>query len=119
MKDLRVDTSGELVLMDNDFLIVEDETDLEQSLKLILTTRIGEFVLDENLGTLWDNLLGKEYNAEYLEQDIRNAILEQEDRIAEVTSVEQKVTGRSLTVVLNCITKTNEEIEAEVILDAE
>lgn len=119
MKDLQLTEDGDLAMTPADVLLVYDLDDLKQSIELILSTRLGEFTLDEDLGVLWDNLLGKEYNADYLEQDITDAILEQENRIAQVTEVVQAVENRHLLVTVKMITKTEEELETEVVLDAE
>lgn len=119
MKDLKVTDSGDIDFLVDDLSVVSDETDLRQSILMILSTRLGEFFLDDQLGLNWDNLFGKNYNPEYLETDISDALVEQESRIRQVVSIEFETNERLLNIRIKMIGENAEEMVEEVSLNAE
>ncbi|MBM5675617.1 DUF2634 domain-containing protein [Listeria seeligeri] len=87
MKDLLIDSNGDMVISDNDVLMTDGISDIVQSVRMILQTREGEFYFDENSGMNHENLFVKQPNFDYIKQDITTAIIEQEERISSVDSV--------------------------------
>ncbi|WP_260447766.1 DUF2634 domain-containing protein [Listeria seeligeri] len=87
MKDLLIDSNGDIVISDNDILMTDEISDIVQSVRMILQTREGEFYFDENSGMNHGNLFVKQPNFDYIKQDITVAIAEQEERISSVDSV--------------------------------
>ncbi|HEL8967637.1 DUF2634 domain-containing protein [Listeria welshimeri] len=87
MKDLLIDSNGDIVVSDNDILMTDGVNDIVQSVRMILQTREGEFYFDENSGMNQENLFLKKPNFDYIKQDIITAIEEQEERISSVDSV--------------------------------
>ncbi|EAD1138804.1 DUF2634 domain-containing protein [Listeria monocytogenes] len=87
MKDLLIDSNGDIVISDNDILMTDGVNDIVQSVRMILQTREGEFYFDENAGMNHENLFMKKPNFDYIKQDIITAIEEQDERISSVDSV--------------------------------
>jgi len=78
---------GDLVVDENgDIVMVEDDEELAQSVRMVLQTRKGEFFLEPDHGLVFDNLLGKEADLAKAHEDIVEAVL-QEERIASVEDV--------------------------------
>lgn len=87
MKDTQLDSTGDISFENGDIAIVTDDEELEQSVSIIVQTRLGEFEPGPDLGLDPENMFGKSINEEYLATDIADAITEQEPRVASVTSV--------------------------------
>ncbi|HAA4682692.1 TPA_asm: DUF2634 domain-containing protein [Listeria monocytogenes] len=87
MKDLFIDSAGDLVIKNDDIVMTDEISDIVQSVRMILRTREGEFYFDENSGMNHENLFVKQPNFDYIKQDIVTAIEEQEERISSVDSV--------------------------------
>lgn len=119
MKDLKLTTAGDIAIEFDEILLVEKESDLTQSLRIILSTRLSEFWLDESLGLNWDNMLGKNFDREYLETDIQTAITEQEKRIKQITKIEITTFDRRLVVKLGMIGANDEILNEELVIHAE
>ncbi|MBU7568199.1 GPW/gp25 family protein [Weissella sagaensis] len=82
MRDIYLDKNGGL-----DFKTIIDRSDeVLQSIRIILETKLGEFIGDPELGLDRTDLLEKNFNARYATQAIHDA-LEQDNRIG-VLSVE-------------------------------
>lgn len=96
----------------------KEPLDLLQSVTIILSTRLGEFPFDENLGLVWENLFGKNYNPEYLTTDITNALMEQEPRIQQITSIDFVTEGRKLIIKIAMVGTDGNEMKGEVMIDA-
>lgn len=95
---------GDLVIDENgDIVMVEDDEELAQSIRMVLQTRKGEFFLDPDHGLVFDNLLGKEASQDEAHEDIVEAV-SQEERIASVEEVifneDRKNRKRSVSLVL-------------------
>lgn len=82
MRDIYLDNTGGL-----DFKsVVTQSEEVMQSIRIILETKLGEFIGDPELGLDRTDLLEKNFNARYSTQAIHDA-LEQDNRIG-VLSVE-------------------------------
>ncbi|GGC97949.1 DUF2634 domain-containing protein [Enterococcus wangshanyuanii] len=110
MKDLVLSSSGD-VLFESDLQLVDGEDELAQSVLLILSIRLGEFFLEDELGLSHENMLAKNFNEEYLSQDIVWAITDQEPRVASVNEVEIIKNNRDLSVRVRMIAADGREIE--------
>lgn len=119
MRDIAINKDGDLLLDVTDLDMVSDSYDLAQSVRVILSTRLGEFKFDEELGLNQSNLFGKEYDADYLRMDISNALTEQEPRIQEVENIDFLIEGRELLIQIALIDLEGRLIKEEVSLDAE
>lgn len=95
---------GDLIIDDNgDFVMVEDDEELAQSVTMVLQTRKEEFFLDLDHGLVFDNLVGKEASQDEAYEDILEAV-SQEERIASVDAVsfddDRKQRKRSVSLTL-------------------
>lgn len=115
MKDFLLSSDGDIVLQE-DIELASEDIELVQSVYVILSIKLGEFSLEQEIGLNTENMLGKNYNEEYLKQDITWAILEQEKRIANITDIEVTQYNRELSITVRMVATTNEEIE--VMIDA-
>lgn len=77
--DLNFDSNKELEM-------VSDDEEFIQSLEMIIKITLGEFFLDETVGTRKDNMLTKQFDEELAHADLVEALM-QEDRVGEVSSV--------------------------------
>ena len=77
MRDLIV--NGDLSFIDYGILLVEGDLELAQSVFMILSIRLEEFKLDTSVGL--ERYVWKNYNEDYLKQDITEAILDQEPEL--------------------------------------
>ncbi|WP_341778589.1 hypothetical protein [Levilactobacillus sp. HBUAS70063] len=88
MQDAELDETGDFQLDNGDILTVSGDDELAQAVKIIIQSRLSEFEPAEELGISTDNMYGKNISTEYLATDISDAIMEQEPRVATVTSVQ-------------------------------
>ncbi|HJG83864.1 MAG TPA: hypothetical protein K8V21_00385 [Weissella thailandensis] len=80
MKDIFLDDDGGL-----DFKTVVDKSDeVMQSIRIILETKLGEFIGAPELGLDRTDLIDKEFNARYASQAIHDA-LGQDNRIGVIS----------------------------------
>ncbi|KHD86379.1 hypothetical protein NG54_03445 [Heyndrickxia ginsengihumi] len=77
---------GDIVIENGDVVMVEDDEELAQSLRIVLGTRKGEFALEPDHGLTFDNILGKQANEFEARDDIIEA-LSQDDRVSAVTGI--------------------------------
>ncbi|OAH53073.1 hypothetical protein AWH48_11995 [Domibacillus aminovorans] len=77
---------GDLVFENNEWIFVEGDEELAQSVEDVLQTRKGEFFLEAEHGISYDHLLGKRADQAEARDDIIEAI-SQENRIQSVTDV--------------------------------
>ncbi|PZL78256.1 DUF2634 domain-containing protein [Enterococcus plantarum] len=113
MKDFLLSSSGDVSIMD-DIEMVSGENELAQSVHSILSMKLGEFCLEKETGLDTENMLGKNYNEEYLKQDISWAITDQEKRIVSVSDIEISKTNRNLSIRIKMIATSEKEIEVIV-----
>lgn len=121
MKDLKLDDTGDISLTNNDLDEVSDDEELEQSIKIILQTRLSEFEPADELGLDPGNMYGKGINKEYLSTDISDAITEQEPRVASITSIQigEPDEDRNLDIKIEYVKQdgTKNEMETGVSVD--
>ncbi len=88
MKAFKLDSKGDLVIENGDFVMVEGNEELTQSLDRILTTNIEEWFLDPVFGLDYKAIQGKGRDVESIKLAIKEAIY-QEERIksAEITNL--------------------------------
>ncbi|EOV2989959.1 DUF2634 domain-containing protein [Enterococcus faecalis] len=113
MRDLKL-VNGDLSIRDYDILLVEDNLELTQSVFMILSIRLKEFKLDPSVGLESENMLGKNYNEDYLKQDITEAILDQEPRINSIENIEIVRNNRKLDIKISMLSILNEEMEVRI-----
>lgn len=119
MKDLKVSIHGDLDFLSEDIVMVEEIGELCQTINLILSVRQGEFSLDQDIGLIWDNLIGKNFNEDYLTEDISQTILEQEPRINQVDEVSFVTENRFLKIDVKMTSTNGDHLTEEVLLNAE
>lgn len=114
MKDFKLDSNGDVIFLNGDLLMTNEKEDIAQSIRIILQSREGEFVLEESMGLPYENIFEKNPNFDYIEQDITEAI-EQDDRISSVDEVnfDFDSSNRLLKVTIKATSINNEEIELE------
>ncbi|AVM69059.1 hypothetical protein C3V36_07285 [Lachnospiraceae bacterium oral taxon 500] len=105
MKDLQV-KGNDLVLENGDFKIISGEDEILQSLERILTTRKGEWFLNEEIGLDYSELEKKEVDQELLRLSVIEAVL-QEERVQEVLDliIEWDRAKRALKLSFNLVLK--------------
>jgi len=83
MNDIRLDVNGDLLLNGDgsDLDTISDDEELAQTCQTILSIEVGEYLLDLKLGMSHENLLSKEPNESYIQQDIEDCLVEQEPRV--------------------------------------
>lgn len=105
MKDLQI-KDHDLVLENGDFKIISGEDEILQSLERILTTRKGEWFLNEEVGLDYSELEKKEADKELLRLSIIEAVL-QEERIQEIKDfiIDLNRAKRALKLSFNLVLK--------------
>ncbi|KIL72515.1 DUF2634 domain-containing protein [Bacillus badius] len=101
--------NGDIVIKNGEWVFVEGDEELAQSVESVLQTQRGEFFLDEEGGLRHENLFGKHTDENVLRDDIIEAV-SQEDRVNAVTDIQiiddKKARKRS---VLLSIEKENKQ----------
>lgn len=110
MKDILL-SDGDISFLNSDIQTAEACDELVQSVRSILSIRAGEFLMDETIGLSRENMLGKDFNEEYLKQDIAQAIQEQEPRIALVEDIVFSHSGRKLNIQLALTAQDGNQLE--------
>jgi len=125
LRDFKVDTDGDLVIDSGRISTVTGLEEVGQNVRTILSTEIGDSFLAETLGTNYENILGKDFNAQFAQQDIADAITDQEARVTSVDDVIFSLDSetRQLTVTLSLqvdLTQSgvSDDYEMEVDMDA-
>lgn len=86
MKSLKL-VDGDLSFdSSNNLEMVSGDEEFEQALEMIMQIVLGEFVLDETVGTKRDNLLAKQFDESLARSDLIEALM-QENRVEEVTDI--------------------------------
>lgn len=112
--------NGDLVIDNNDFVMLDGDEELSQSVRLLLQTQKEEFFLDEDHGLSRDNIQGKEADQDAAADDIIEAV-SQEYRIESVEDIvfEDDRKNRSRTVTLTLQKEDGETLTVEEVeLDA-
>ncbi|HHB9304858.1 TPA: DUF2634 domain-containing protein, partial [Enterococcus faecalis] len=61
-----------------------------------------------------DNMFGKNYNEDYLKQDITEAILDQEPRINSIENIEIVRNNRQLNITVEMLSTLGDEVEVVI-----
>lgn len=115
MKTLALE-GNDLKLSKETFLVIEDEQEVAQSLKSLLSIRKGEFMLDEHVGMDRENMLGKNVNFDEIRDDIIEA-LSQDERVELVDDVAISVENRNAVITFNAKLLDGQEVNEEVEID--
>ncbi|WP_406944478.1 DUF2634 domain-containing protein [Halobacillus sp. SY10] len=118
MKTFALDSKGDLLIREGEFVVIEEAEDIKQSLSLILSTNKGEWFLDREMGLEFSALLDKPTDAR-----IRAAVIEaisQEPRVQSIDHIEinQDRQKRVVYIHFKVTTSTNEQVESEVSVNA-
>lgn len=108
-RDLVFDESGNLELVYDTDVIV-------QNIRNVLSTWTEEFFADDEHGTDYEEILGKNQNEieeDEIEEIIREAVF-QEDEVSSVEDVTYTLDGRKLSVTVVIILSNGEEVVLEV-----
>ena len=103
--------NNDLVYKDNDFEILDD--DITVAVERTLTTNLGEFFLNLNMGLDYDVIRRKQYNIDSIKTAIRNCVL-QESRVSDVCDINVEVDGRSVYIKFKFSADNGEEYQSEV-----
>lgn len=82
--DLKLDTTGDLALVDGDLVFISGVDAVAQLVKIVIQMFQGEWFLDIEAGVPWfQDILGQKYDQPRIRAAIRGAILS----VSEVTSI--------------------------------
>lgn len=86
MKTLKL-IDGDLCFHQGELQLVEGKQEVAQAVLISLQTRLGEFLLDENVGLDRTHVVGKSLNPEEARYDLVEAVM-QEQRVVSVEHLE-------------------------------
>lgn len=78
--------NGDIVIKNGEWVFVDGDEELAQSVESVLQTRRGEFFLDKEGGLRHENLFGKHTDENALRDDIIEAV-SQDDRVNAITDI--------------------------------
>lgn len=113
MKDFKLE-DGDIQIEHSDISYITEEEELAQSIRSILGINIKEFLMEPSVGLDRENMIGKNFNADYLKQDISRAIKDQEPRIVSVDEIVFREKNRYLNVQIRMSGINNEKMEVAV-----
>lgn len=121
MKSLQVSQKGDILITNGSFSIIEDESEVSQSVTSLLKIRLEEFFLDEHIGLDRNNLLGKNFNIDEARDDLIECI-SQDDRIEIINDLTITISGRIASIafeakLISTAYEINSTITGEVKLD--
>jgi phage baseplate assembly protein W len=109
MRGLKL-VDGDLIFDSNrELSMIEGLDEIAQSLFIIVQTRLGEFYLDETVGTDHSALLAKQFDEDAAHDAIVEALME-DNRVEEVTDIQFTQTGRTLGVSFSVQTTTGDPV---------
>ena len=88
--------NNDIVIENGDIITVDDAQEIAQQIERTITTRLGEWFLNTQIGLNWDVVFSKPYISDSVENEIRNTILQVADVENVVLTLE--VIGRQLEV---------------------
>lgn len=117
MKSLKIDQTGDLVVKNGDFFVVEDEDELSQTIKTLLQTNLNEWFLNPEEGLDYSVVFTKKLDEEAIVFAIRECLsqLDEIDR-AEDFSFNFNSMERHLEVTFIAYTVTDVEVLVEVVI---
>ena len=110
-----LDDNGDLLIENNTISVVVGDSLLQQKVKTVLQTNLEEWFFDWEQGIDFDNILGKNTNADLVRYEIERG-LAQVDSTFEITdfSYEFDRAARKATVTFRARTESGEEAGGEV-----
>lgn len=109
MKSPLLNASGDIVIRNNDFVMLEGDEELAQCVRVTYKTDKGEYFLDPTFGLNKEPLLAKQFD----EVEATDAIVEatgQEERIESVTNVTFNKINRLLEVNVELVKDSGEKL---------
>lgn len=95
--------NGDIVIRNGEWIFVEGDEELAQSVKATMQMQRGEFFLEEEAGMRYDNLLGKSSNINEVRDDIIEAV-SQEERVRFIVELDisddERARKRTVTLVI-------------------
>ena len=118
MKSFALDANGDLLIENNEISMTVGDSLLQQKVWTVLRTNLREWFFDWEQGVDFNNLLGKDTNAELVRNEIERG-LAQVDETFEITEFSYSVDNdtRRATVTFKARTGSGEEAGGEFIWD--
>lgn len=107
-----LDENGDVLIENNEISIVAGNELLRQKVWSVLRTNLQEWWFDWDQGIDFDNLLGKNTNAELVRYEIQQG-LEQVDSTFAITEFAYEVEGRKAKVTFKAVNESGEEAGGE------
>lgn len=125
LRDFKLDDNGDIVIENGQLAMVSGYDEVAQNVNTIIATEYGASSIVDEVGMSYENIWGKDFNEDFAQQDIEEAILDQEPRVTSVDDVAFSLDAktRMLTITLSLIVDLtqsgNEEtLDVEVGVDA-
>lgn len=116
MKGFALDENGDVLIENNTISIVTGNELLKQKVWTVLRTNLKEWFFDWEQGIDFNNLLGKNTNAELVRYEVEQG-LRQVDSTFVITEFSYEVADRKATVTFKAQTDSGEEVGGEVTWD--
>lgn len=107
MKSLALDSTGDLLIQNNQFQMVDGNELLRQKVQEVLSTKKGEWFYDWEQGIEFSQLLGKNVTEESVRSEIEDG-LRQVDESLYISDFSMKVEGRTLIVDFTAADETSD-----------
>lgn len=111
MRGLQV-IDNDLIIKNGDFIILAD--DILVAVQRLLTTNLGEFFLDLDMGLDYSTIKKKGYSIDEIKQAISDCVM-QDDRVLSVDDIDIQVKDRKAYISFKFATE-NETLESEVVV---
>lgn len=112
MKSFLLDSSGDYVIRNNEFVLIEGDEELAQCVRVLLQTSKEEWFLDTDLGLDRETIFSKQFNEVNAKDSIIETVL-QESRIESVEDITFSKTGRLLEISLSLLKADGELLNVE------
>lgn len=114
MKGFALDSSGDIVIENNEISLVFGDSLLQQKVRSVLGTNHEEWFLDWDEGVDFDNLLGKGVNEELIRYEIEKGLAQVDSSFSiSEFSVEIDTRNRTAKVSFKAQTSDGEEVGGE------
>lgn len=116
MKGFATDETGDVLIVDNEIVMISGDSLLQQKVKNVISTNMGEWFLDWDEGIDFGNLLGKGTTEEMAKYEIERG-LKQVDSTLEIASFTRDVDTRTrkATVTFEAKTENGETVGGEYV----
>ena len=114
MKGFALDSTGDVVISNEEIVMVYGDKLLQQKVKTVLDTNLGEWFFNREEGIDYHKILGKGINEELVRYEIERG-LAQVDESFTITEFEcvLDLKGRKVTVTFSASTKEGEQVGGE------